>query len=269
MCALLEEMTTEVDVIGISCGGPLDSKRGVILSPPHLIGWDQVEIVSYLKKRYGVEVFLQNDANACAVAEWKYGAGKGCTNMVFLTFGTGLGAGLILNGKLYSGACGMAGEVGHIRLAADGPVGFGKAGSFEGFCSGGGIARLGKAIIAEELKKGNAVAFLPDGNLDLVTAKLIGDAAEQGDELAKRIYRESAEKLGMGLSFLIDIFNPERIVIGSVFARSEELFRETMEAVIEREALEQSRKLCRVVPAALGERIGDVAALSVAIKDAE
>lgn len=259
----------ECKSIGISCGGPLDAKAGVILSPPNLPDWDHIAITDMLTERFGVPAYLCNDADACALAEWRYGAGKGTQHMIFLTFGTGLGAGLILNGKLYSGACGMAGEVGHIRLAADGPVGFGKAGSFEGFCSGGGIARLGKAIIAEELKKGNAVAFLPDGNLDLVTAKLLGDAAEQGDELAKRIYRESAEKLGMGLSFLIDIFNPERIVIGSVFARSEELFRETMEAVIEREALEQSRKLCRVVPAALGERIGDVAALSVAIKDAE
>ncbi len=251
--------------IGISCGGPLDSKTGVILSPPNLPDWDHIAITDMLTERFGVPAYLCNDADACALAEWRYGAGKGTQHMIFLTFGTGLGAGLILNGRLYSGACGMAGEVGHIRLADDGPVGFGKAGSFEGFCSGGGIAKLGKSIIAEELKAGNAVAFLPDGNLDAVTAKLLGDAAESGDELAKRIYRKSAEKLGMGLSFLIDIFNPECIVIGSVFARSEGLFREAMEAVIEREALEQSRKLCRVVPAQLGDRIGDVAALSVAI----
>ena len=94
------------DAIGISCGGPLDSDRGIIMSPPNLPGWDHVDIVAQIKQHYGVPVKLQNDANACAVAEWKFGAGKGCRNMVFMTFGTGLGAGLILNGALYSGTNG-------------------------------------------------------------------------------------------------------------------------------------------------------------------
>ena len=91
------------EAIGISCGGPLDSKKGVIMSPPNLPGWDNVEIVKQLEAHYGVPAHLQNDANACAVAEWKFGAGRGCRNVVFMTFGTGLGAGLILDGKLYSG----------------------------------------------------------------------------------------------------------------------------------------------------------------------
>ena len=103
MCALAEEMTDQIDCIGISCGGPLDSKRGIIQSPPNLPGWDDIKIVEYLENKYGCKAYLQNDANACAVAEWKYGAGKGCENMIFLTFGTGLGAGLILDGKLYAG----------------------------------------------------------------------------------------------------------------------------------------------------------------------
>ena len=131
------------EAIGISCGGPLDSKKGVIMSPPNLPGWDNVEIVKQLEAHYGVPAHLQNDANACAVAEWKFGAGRGCRNVVFMTFGTGLGAGLILDGKLYSGTNDNAGELGHIRLDKFGPVGFGKTGSFEGFCSGGGLAQLG------------------------------------------------------------------------------------------------------------------------------
>jgi len=129
------------DAIGISCGGPLDSKKGVIMSPPNLTGWDNVEIVKQIESHYGVPTKLQNDANACAVAEWKFGAGKGTNNMVFMTFGTGLGAGLILDGQLYSGTNDNAGEVGHIRLDRFGPVGYGKSGSFEGFCSGSGIAQ--------------------------------------------------------------------------------------------------------------------------------
>ncbi|MCR5484128.1 MAG: ROK family protein, partial [Clostridiales bacterium] len=132
--------------IGISCGGPLDSKKGTINCPPNLPDWDNVPICDIFTEKFGVPVFLQNDANACAAAEWKFGAGRGCDNMVFLTFGTGMGAGLILNGRLYSGTNDMAGEVGHIRLEKDGPVGYGKSGSFEGFCSGGGIARLSRIM---------------------------------------------------------------------------------------------------------------------------
>ena len=123
---------------GVSCGGPLSSARGVIMSPPNLPGWDDVHIVEWLQNRLSVPAFLQNDANACALAEWQFGAGRGCKNMVFLTFGTGMGAGLILDGRLYAGTNDMAGEAGHMRLAPDGPEGYGKRGSFEGFCSGGG-----------------------------------------------------------------------------------------------------------------------------------
>src|SRR6476620_9949436 len=112
--------------IGISCGGPLSSKRGLVLSPPNLPGWDNIPIVELARNRFKRNVLLQNDANAGAIAEWKYGAGKGYENLIFFTFGTGMGAGLILNGKLYSGTSDLAGEVGHIRLAEMGPVGFGK-----------------------------------------------------------------------------------------------------------------------------------------------
>lgn len=236
------------DAIGISCGGPLDSERGIILGPPNLPGWDYVEIVKKLKSHYKVPVKLQNDANACAVAEWKFGAGKGCNNMVFMTFGTGLGAGLILDGKLYNGTNGNAGEVGHIRLAPDGPVGFGKNGSFEGFCSGGGIAQLGKMILGED-----------------ISAKEIAERALSGDEKAIEVYRVSGEYLGKGLSIIIDILNPEKIVIGSIFARSHKLLWESAEKEIKKEALSESANCCRVVAAELGENIGDFAAVATAL----
>lgn len=101
---------------GISCGGPLSPDRKWILSPPNLRGWDQVPVVEYLEEKLGIPVKMENDADAGALAEWKFGAGKGCQNMIFLTFGTGLGSGLILNGQLYRGSTGMAGEAGHIRM---------------------------------------------------------------------------------------------------------------------------------------------------------
>ena len=249
------------DAIGISCGGPLDSKKGVIMSPPNLPGWDNVEIVKMLGEKFGVPVFLKNDADACALAEWKFGAGRGCDNMIFLTFGTGLGAGMILGGRLYSGACDMAGEVGHIRLSDFGPVGYGKAGSFEGFCSGGGIAQLGQTVAKENSQMGHPVSFAEEE----ITAKTIAEAAKNGDENAIEVYRQCGRMLGKGLSVLIDILNPERIVLGSIFQRSEDLLRDEMQKVIEKETLFASRNACRIVAAELADSLGDVAALCVAV----
>ncbi len=254
------------DSIGISSGGPLDSERGVILGPPNLPGWGRVEIKRQIEEHFGVSSHLENDANASAVAEWKFGAGRGTRNMVFLTFGTGLGAGLILDGRLYRGTNGNAGEVGHIRLAPEGPVGFGKAGSFEGFASGGGIGRLGWSKAREAALEGVIPSYYHEGmDESEVTAGTVAEAAFLGDKTAREVYRISGEKLGRGLSVLIDILNPERIVIGSVFARSGELLREAMEKELEAEALAPSLEVCRVVPAELGENIGDYASIAAAL----
>lgn len=254
------------DAIGISCGGPLDAQKGLILSPPNLPGWDEIAIVQMLEDATGIPTFLQNDADACALAEWKFGAGRGTRNMIFLTFGTGLGAGLILNGALYSGTSGMAGEVGHMALEKDGPVGYGKAGSFEGFCSGGGLRQLGVAQARQMLDAGLTPSFCPDESaLSAVTAQKVAQYANEGHEDALSVYRLCGEMLGRGLSVLVDILNPERIVIGSIYARAGNLLDEAMYQTLSEQALPQSLKACTIVPAALGESIGDVAALSVAV----
>ena len=238
--------------IGISCGGPLDSRRGVIMSPPNLPGWDNVPVVKFFEDRFHVPVAVQNDANACALAEYLYGSGRGVSgrgvkNLVFMTFGTGLGAGIIIDGKLYSGANDNAGEIGHIRLAPTGPVGYNKEGSAEGFCSGAGIARLAK------IRKG----------LDL-TAKEIFARVRAGDPDCTDVFRESAEKLATILAFTIDILNPEVIALGGVFMRNADLFMPIVDPILDKEALPFARKVCRIVPAELGENIGDYAALAVA-----
>jgi glucokinase len=252
--------------IGISCGGPLDSKMGMIYSPPNLPGWDNVPIVEIFAKKYGVPAAIQNDANACALAEWLMGAGKGTQNMIFLTFGTGMGSGLILNGQLYAGTNDLGGEVGHIRLADDGPVGFGKAGSFEGFCSGGGIARLAESYVINKLNQGGKVDFCNNiGSARKLTAKSVAEAAVAGDPDANEIIRVSGEYLGRGLSILIDILNPECIVIGSIYARNEELFKPHIERILLREAIPSAVKVCTIKPALLGDAIGDYAALCVAL----
>lgn len=267
LIALADEILDFIpEAIGVSCGGPLDSKRGIIMSPPNLPGWDNVEIVKQIEAHYGITPKLQNDANACAVAEWKFGAGKGYNNVVFLTFGTGLGAGLILDGKLYTGTNDNAGEVGHIRLNKNGPIGFGKKGSFEGFCSGGGLAQLGYYKALEKVEKGEYPLYFKKGYTKSdVTAKTIADAAYAGDETAIEVYNICGEYLGRGLSIIIDILNPEVIVIGSIFARSKNLLWEAAKSVINDEALSLAAECCKVVPAALGEQIGDYAAIATAL----
>jgi glucokinase len=175
---------------------------------------------------------------------------------------------LILNGQLYAGTNDLGGEVGHIRLAETGPVGFGKPGSFEGFCSGGGIAQLAKAIVSEKLQKGLYVDFCPDiENADFLTAKSVARAANAGDATALEIIKVSAENLGRGLAVLIDILNPECIVIGSIYSRNEGLFKPHVERVLAQEAIPAAIEVCQIKPALLGESIGDFAALCVAINN--
>ena len=246
-CIVSSNSDQYVSSIGISCGGPLDSKRGVVMSPPNLPGWDNVPVVEFFHERFGVPVAIQNDANACALAEYLYSSGKGVRNLVFMTFGTGLGAGIIIDGRLYSGANDNAGEIGHIRLAPTGPVGYNKAGSAEGFCSGAGIARLAK------IRNG----------LDLTTKEIFA-RVRSGDADCTEVFRESARHLATILAYTIDILNPEVIALGGVFMRNADLFMPVVEPILREEALPGAFDVCRIVPAALGENIGDYAALAVA-----
>ncbi len=245
--------------IGISCGGPLNSETGVILSPPNLPGWDNVEIVKLLEEKYQIPVYLENDANAGALVEWKLGAGKGKNDVVFLTMGTGMGAGIISGGRLIRGKNSMAGEIGHLRLAQDGPIGFGKYGSFEGFCSGGGIGRFSEYYLNTYCKDS---VILKEKE---ISARVVAEYAKKGNPEAIEIYKQIGTKLGEGISLIIDTINPETIVIGSIFERSGELLRPTMEAAIQKEAIDISSKVCEVVPAKMGDEIGDYSSIIVAL----
>ena len=263
----------DIQRIGISCGGPLDSKKGIIQSPPNLTGWDDIYIKDFFETRLGIETRLQNDANACAVAEWQWGAGRRpdgtrVNSMIFVTFGTGFGAGLILDGKLYSGATDSAGEIGHARLTrgSGDPIGYRKRGSVEGWCSGGGIAQQGVSAAREALAAGNEPDLWLRAGRDEknITAKLIGDMADEGDELCLSVYRQVGIKFGETCALMIDLFNPEMIVAGGVFMRSSHLILPYAEQAIRQEALPFAAEACRIVPAGLGEKIGDYAALGIA-----
>lgn len=269
LCELAKEMVQthglHPEAVGISCGGPLDSKSGIILSPPNLPGWDRIPITNWIKEKMGIPAYLQNDANAGALAEWRYGAGRGCDNIIFITFGTGCGAGLILNGKLYAGTNDMAGECGHVRLSDYGPVGYGKAGSMEGFCSGSGIAQLAVLFIREAVQLGVSTPICEAYSAgEEITAKLVAAAARSDDPVAIKVFQSAGEQLGRALAILVDILNPQRIVIGSVFTRCYDLLWPAALPYLKREALERSCHVCEVVPAELSEAIGDYAALCVA-----
>ncbi len=260
----------DLHAIGVSCGGPLDSRAGVVLAPPNLPGWENVPLAAMLTERYGLPAFLQNDANACALVEWKMGAGRRTRDMIFLTMGTGMGAGVIAEGKLLRGHTDMGGEVGHLRLMEDGPVGFGKAGSFEGFTSGGGIGRQAQAWTKRLCTEGRPPKWTRDGVPDDgITTKVIADYAKAGDADAIEIFTYIGEMLGRGLSLLVDAFNPECIVIGSIFVRCEALLRPSMEAALAREAIPYSLNGLRVVPAETGEALGDLASVMVALNALE
>ncbi len=252
--------------IGVSCGGPLDAKRGVIQAPPNLSTWIDIPIVDILRDEFACPVYLENDANAGALAEYRFGAGKGARNIVFLTMGTGFGAGIIIDGRIYQGTNGNAGEIGHVRLTPDGPVGYHKAGSTEGWVSGGGLAQWAAAVVDAARAAGEKSLLLEIPAGQPVTARDVGMAAEEGDALACRIITQLGEKLGHALAILVDILNPERIVIGGLAMRLGERLLEPARRTLAAEALAQSVSVCTIVPAALGESIGDIAALCIAME---
>jgi glucokinase len=266
---LLAERGTDAGAIariGISCGGPLDRVQGIIQSPPNLSTWDNVPIKEIMEREFQVECLIENDANAGAVAEHRFGAGKGCQNMVFLTMGTGLGAGLITDGRLYRGSNDLAGEVGHLRLTRTGPVGHNKKGSAEGWASGGGMAQVAQQTVAAALKKKRPTVLEKLGRSGRpISAKDIGTAARQGDKVALEVLESTGEKLGAVLAILVDLLNPDRIVIGGLAMRLGDLLLESARRIVKLEALELPARTCQIVPAELGESIGDAAALCIAM----
>jgi glucokinase len=246
----------EVRALSVSIGGPLRIGDGVLIDPPHLPGWHDVRLKDRLAERFPrLPVFVEHDGNAGALAEFHFGVGMGrkdLQHLVFLTFGTGLGAGLIVNGRILHGATDTAGELGHLRLAPDGPVGFGKAGSWEGFASGAGLVGLASQMYPRRWNPETPIR-------DLVGAML----ADDSDALA--VATEAGSWMGRGMAFLVDTLNPQVIVLGTLAVVLGERILGPARRVVAEEALPQAVAACQILPAALGARIGDVASLMAAI----
>jgi glucokinase len=241
-----------VRAVSVSIGGPLDVERGIIYSPPNLPGWDAVPLKEMLVRELNLPVFLEHDGNAGALAEMYFGAGRGFRNILFLTMGTGFGAGLILDGRLYRGTNDMAGEVGHVRIADNGPECYGKAGSLEGYASGTGIIRLAAMMYPGRWTAATSV-------VDLHREYRAGEAA------ARAVFERAGFYLGRGLALLVDILNPERIILGGLGMRMYDALVAPAIRVYEHEALARARSVCSIVPAELGESIGDLASLCAAL----
>lgn len=238
--------------IGVSIGGPMDFSTGTILSPPNLPGWDNIPLRQMLEDEFKTPAFVEHDAKAGALAEWLFGAARGLSDVIFLTFGTGLGAGLILDGRLYRGASDSAGFVGHWRIAEDGPFIWGKAGSWEGYSSGVGLAALAHHLFPNRFPNDTSGA-------DVI------QKARGGNAEALQIVETSAEALGRGIALLIDLLNPQMIVLGSLAVRAGDLFLPIVERVVAKEASPEGLRICQIVPAALGKQIGEMAALCAAL----
>jgi glucokinase len=253
-----EDEGRSVAAVSVSVGGPLRIEEGFLINPPHLPGWHNVALKKRLVEEFpGMPVRVEHDGNAGALAEFYFGVGKDRSDLrhlVFLTFGTGVGAGLIVNGQIVRGASDTAGEVGHWRLAEDGPLGFGKRGSWESFASGAGLVEL-------------AAWMFPDRWSRETPIRALVECMVAGDTEALLVAGEAGKWMGRGLSLLIDALNPQSIVFGSLGVVLGERVLGAARKVIAEEALPQAAAACTLQPAALGKKIGDVASLMAALVD--
>ncbi len=248
----------EVVALGVAVGGPLKIAEGILLNPPHLPGWHNVRLKERLAAALpGIPVFVEHDGNAGALAEFHFGAGRGradLRHLIFLTFGTGLGAGFIVNGRILHGATDTAGEIGHWRLSDEGPIGFGKRGSWEAYCAGAGLVLLANRLFPARWPLDTPIRGVVEAML-----------ADDPDALV--VAREAGRRMGQGLALLIDALNPQIIVLGSLAVVLGEKILAPAREVVLLEALPQAAAACTILPAGLGTQIGDVAALMAALTD--
>jgi glucokinase len=250
----------EVRAVGIACGGPLDPLAGIIQSPPGLPGWDDVPLAATVEAALDRPTVVDNDATACAIAEGWFGAGRGVRHLVYLTISTGVGGGLILDGRVYRGAAGNAGELGHLTVDYLGRLcGCGRRGCLEAYASGPQIAARAREGIAKG--RDSMLAALAE-----VTARDVAEAARTGDPLASEVWNETMGMLGSAVANILDVFNPELVVLGGGVTRAgDQLLVPVREAGL-RQAMAPARNAADVVLAGLGEELGVVSAATVAFE---
>jgi len=254
----------DLTAVAVAAPGPVDQKRGVVRNPPNLPGWEVVPVVQILEDALGVRVILENDADAAALGEHAFGAGRDFRNMIFITVSSGIGGGIIVDGRLYRGATGAAGEVGHMVLDEDGPTcGCGQRGCLEALASGTAIAARAAALAAEG--ESPLLARLARESPPL-TAEDVQQAALEGDAVARRVVEEAGHYLGLGLVNLVHVFNPHGIVIGGGVSHMGDLILEPAREVVRQRCFALSQEGLSIVAGVLGDRAGALGAI-VALRE--
>ena len=260
-----------ISAIGVSCGGPLDTKTGVVYSPPNLPGWDALPLKAQLESEFQIPVTIENDANASALAEYRFGGGRGYNAVLYMTMSTGIGGGIVINGQIYRGANDSAGEVGHQILLPDGPrCGCGKRGCLEALCSGPAIARRTQAAIRTRLADDNgsavkALVNLAGGHIEDVKSEHVLTAAQSGDVLALQLVEETAYYMGWGIANLVNILNPDIVLLGTIAIAAGDLLLNPIRKTVSAFAMTRPAEAVKIAPAQLGDALGDLAAIALVV----
>jgi glucokinase len=249
--------------IAIAAAGAIDSASGTVTSSPNLPGWCHIPLKEMVQKATGIRTIVLNDASAAALGEHAFGAGRGVDNMIYITVSTGIGGGIIIDGKLYGGACGAAGEIGHTTIDVNGPrCSCGSVGCLEMLASGKAIAREAQRLISGGAK--TCMLELAEGELQNVTAKTVSAAAQRGDATATAVVAKAAAYLGVGLVNLVNIFNPEMIIVGGGVAKMGDSLLDGARKVVAERAFQLPARAVRIVPSQLGDNAGILGAVAFA-----
>ena len=249
--------------VGVSVASPTYPKTGTMYNPPNLPGWDGVSLRPVLEERLSHRTSVANDASLAAVAEHVYGAGRGYSHLVYMTLSTGIGGGIIIDGRLYTGDRGFAGELGHITIDRNGPVcGCGNVGCLEALASGMAVARMAMDRLASG--EPSVLRERAGGKLESVDARMVAEAAVAGDDLARGIMGEVATNLGIGMVSLLHAFDPEIIVLGGGMSDSLELLLPGIELEIECHAMAHQRDRVPVIKSELGDDVSLLGAAALA-----
>lgn len=246
-----------IEAIGFGFPGQIDYKKGVVRMLPNIPGWVDVPVAKIMEDEFKIPTRLDNDVRCAALGELNFGAGKGCENLICITVGTGIGSGLIINGKLVRGAANAAGEIGHIKLSlGDGPLcGCGDFACFEAYASGPAIVAMAKEYIA-----GGKSSKYKEMATEELSPYIVAQAAIQGDPVAKKIYEKMGETIGIGLASVVNLLNPEKIIIGGGVADAGDILFDPIKETIAKRAMPIQAKAVQIVPAQLGNSAGVIGA---------
>ena len=247
--------SSQLNSISIAAAGAINFDQGLVTLSPNLPGWYDIPLRDIVEEKYRVNTLLINDASAAALGEHRFGAGRVADNLIYLTVSTGIGGGIIINGKLYSGPCGSAGEIGHMTIDVNGPrCSCGNIGCLEMLASGTAVAR--EAIRRIRQGERSSLAEIVEGEIESITAEKVGVAAQGGDSLALEVILKAANYLGVGMVNLVNIFNPEMIIVGGGMAKMGNLLLDPAKQVVRERAFQLPAQAVRIVPAQLGDDAG-------------